>query len=246
MKKLLTLLLFIFPIAIMAQNKIVIKASQVTVNSLAPIAADNLVANNTGSPASPTAVPLAIGLKFYHGVGLGIDTANFKDTIYALNGLQILGTGFNRIGLGGFLSQNTTISGSNAFAFTLDSMQAATGRGFRVNFGSDAGWDLHTRDSATGFWTRIAKGTPGQALTMLSTGGIGWAAGGGTTSYQVQTAAGGITTFTFTSVPVSFNDYMIIRNGVVLLPTTDYTTVGNVVTIPSVINGDKIVFREIK
>lgn len=67
------------------------------------------------------------------------------------------------------------LNGGNLFKFEIDSMIAVAGRGFRVNFGSDAGWDLHTRDSATGFWTRIAKGIPGNSLQMLSTGGIGWA-----------------------------------------------------------------------
>lgn len=190
MKKLLFLFL-LSPLALLSQNKIVIKASQVTVNSIAPIAASTVVANATGGIASPTAVQLGVGLTFSAGK-LAIDTANFKDSIYALNGLQIIGTGFNKIGLGGFISQNTTISGSNLYAFTLDSMQAATGRGFRVNFGSDAGWDLPVRDSATGFWTRIPKGTVGQGLIMLGSGGIGWGTVSGSGSaLVVQRITGG-------------------------------------------------------
>jgi hypothetical protein len=81
---------------------------------------------------------------------------------------------------GGTLLRNTTIDGSNAFSLTLDSMKAQAGKGFKINFGSDAGWDLFTKDSATGFWTRIPKGTPGQSLQMLSAGGIGFAAQTGT------------------------------------------------------------------
>lgn len=65
------------------------------------------------------------------------------------------------------------------------------------------------------------------------------------TSYQTLTASGS-TSFTFTLVPASFNDYLIFVNGVLIIPTTDYTTSGNVVTIPGIITGDKVVFRRIK
>ena len=150
MKKLLVLLL-LFPLAVLSQNKIVIKSSLVSISSLAPIADSTVVGNPTASSATPRAVPLGYGLRFFNGK-LQQDST-IKDTIFAVNGLSIIGADFRSIGLGGFLSQNTTISGSNLYAFTLDSMQAATGRGFRVNFGSDAGWDLPVRDSATGLWT---------------------------------------------------------------------------------------------
>ena len=69
---------------------------------------------------------------------------------------------------------------------------------------------------------------------------------GGTTSKQSQTAASGVKTFTFTSVPASYDDYMIFRNGVKLMYTTSYTTSGNVVTIPNVEDGDVIIFQRIK
>lgn len=86
------------------------------------------------------------------------------------------------------------LNGGNAFKMELDSMTAATGRGFRVNFGSDAGWDMVVRDSATGFWTRVAKGTPGQSFQMLSAGGVGWAAqtggGGGSQTFPQVLATG--------------------------------------------------------
>lgn len=202
MKKLLILLL-LFPLALFSQTKIVLKGTQVTISSLANIAGLSVVANATGSPATPTAVLLGVGLTFSNGK-LAIDTANFKDSIYALNGLSILGVGFNRIVLGGFLSQNTTISGSNLYSFSLDSMQAGTGRGFRVNFLNDAGWDIPVRDSATGFWTRVGKGTVGQVLTMLGSGGIGWAAstGGGGASRPTSTVSGN------TSFVLSAGDYI--------------------------------------
>lgn len=220
MKKLLFLLL-LFPLALLSQNKIVIKSTQVTISSLAPIAANTLVANNSSGIATPTAVPLAIGLKFYPGVGLGIDTLNFKDTIYAKNGTQIIGTGFNQIGLGGFLSQNTNISGSNAWDLTIDSMQANVSRGFRVNFGSDAGWDMIVRDSATGHWTRIPKGTVGQSFQMLGVGGVGWAnqsGGGGLPVIQTITVGPTVTINDATDI-LQVNATSIITSLAVTLPT---------------------------
>lgn len=218
MKKLLFLLLF-SPLALFSQTKIVLKGTQVTISSLANIAAVSVVANATNAPATPTAVLLGVGLAFVNGK-LAIDTANFKDSIYAQNGLSILGVGFNRIGLGGFLSQNTNISGSNAWAFTIDSMQAATGRGFRVNFGSDAGWDIPVRDSATGFWTRVGKGTVGQVLTMLGSGGIGWGTGSGGSAPVIQTITAGPTvTINDATDILQVNATVLINSLTVTLPT---------------------------
>lgn len=69
--------------------------------------------------------------------------------------------------------------------------------------------------------------------------------GGGTTSYQVLTYSGS-TSFTFTSVPASYNDYIVFVNGVAIMPTTDYTTSGNVITVPSVVTGDIVRINRIK
>lgn len=69
--------------------------------------------------------------------------------------------------------------------------------------------------------------------------------GGGTTSYQTQTASGS-TAFTFTSVPASYNDYIIFRNGSSIRPTTDYTTSGNIITILTIEVGDIVRFQRIK
>jgi len=68
---------------------------------------------------------------------------------------------------------------------------------------------------------------------------------GSTTSYQTETASGA-TTFTFTSVPSSYDDYMIFVNGAVIRPTTDYTTSGNIVTISTIISGDVVRFQRVK
>lgn len=69
--------------------------------------------------------------------------------------------------------------------------------------------------------------------------------GSGTTSYQTQTASGS-TTFTFTSVPASLNDYVIFVNGCAIRPTTDYTTSGNDITISTIVTGDIVRFQRIK
>jgi len=67
----------------------------------------------------------------------------------------------------------------------------------------------------------------------------------GTTTYQIQTASGG-TTFTFTSVPASYSDYIIFVNGSKIRSTTDYTTSGNVITISTIISGDTVEYQRIK
>lgn len=85
--------------------------------------------------------------------------------------------------------------------------------------------------SSTGIWYVLAHEVPLAAV--------------GTTSYQYQTASGS-TNYTFTNVPASMNDYMISVNGSRLRQTTDYTTIGNVITIPSVVSGDQIIFQRIK
>jgi hypothetical protein len=179
MKKLLLFLALLVSYNIgLSQNKVIIKGTQLSISSLAPMSSFSIVGNNTGSPAVPVAISLGIGLTFDHGL-LAIDTLHFKDTVFAVNGLSVIGNAQNTIGLGGRLQQATNISGANAWGLTYDSFPAASGSGFRVNFLNDAPWDLIVRDSATGYWTRIPKGTPGQVLSMLSTGGIGWGAGGG-------------------------------------------------------------------
>lgn len=247
MKKLLFLLLF-SPLAVLSQTKIVLKGTQVTISSLANIAGLSVVANATGSPATPTAVLLGVGLTFSGGK-LAIDTANFKDTIYALNGLQILGVGYNRIGLGGFLSMNTTISASNNWDFTLDSMQAKIGSGFRVRFGNDFGYDMFYLDSATLHWKNFGKGVPGQVVGMLPAGGIGWVnqtggGGGGVALDASQTIASGtsltvtngnnivlfnpaspITAFSLTTPAIPHNgDYLTIFFGGTITTGTVITT----------------------
>jgi hypothetical protein len=230
MKKLLFLLSFIVTCYIgQSQALVTLKGGQFGVSSLLPIQPFTLVGNPTGSIAVPQAFGIGYGLIFQGGK-LAVDTT-IKDTVFAYNGLQWIGPGTRTIGLGGFMAQNTTISGSNAWFLNLDSFPAAAGRGFRVNFGSDAGWDLMVRDSATGFWTRIPKGTVGQALTMLGGGGIGWGAGGGGSSgFTVSTAAN---TANYT-VPTGRKVYVIL---------SDLTGQANRnAVLPAATTGDEFVF----
>ena len=71
--------------------------------------------------------------------------------------------------------------------------------------------------------------------------------GGTTTSEQVLTATAAQTAFTFTSVPASYNDYMIIVNGGVGASTTAFTTSGNIVTTTLPLDaGDVVILRRIK
>lgn len=110
-----------------------------------------------------------------------------QTTIYTGRDLSAIGSGANTkvvfgIPAGGNPADSSVyFNHSNLFKFEGDSLKALVGHGFRINFTADAGWDIFTRDSATGFWTRIGKGAPGQSLQMLPGGGIGWAAqaGGG-------------------------------------------------------------------
>lgn len=74
-----------------------------------------------------------------------------------------------------------------------------------------------------------------------STGGGG---GSVTTSEQEQTASG-TGALTFTSVPATYSDYILFRNGVLQESVTDFTTSGNVIT-GTWVSGDRIVLRRTK
>lgn len=94
--------------------------------------------------------------------------------------------------------------------------------------------------------TLSTTGTTGAATFNQGTGALNIPSySGSTTSYQIQTASGS-TAFTFTGVPASIDDYMIFVNGSAIRPTTDYTTAGNVVTVPTILTGDRVRFQRIK
>jgi hypothetical protein len=75
---------------------------------------------------------------------------------------------------------------------------------------------------------------------------IGAGAGIGTTDYQTQTASAAQTAFTFTSVPVSYNDYWLDINGMAVQQSF-YTTSGNIITFSSgLVLSDKLQFHRVK
>ncbi len=79
---------------------------------------------------------------------------------------------------GGTLDSITSIDGTNTYPLTFTGFQSGSGRGFRVNFGSDAQGDMWYRD-ANGFWNRLPIGGAQQHLL------------GGTIPHWVDTAVAG-------------------------------------------------------
>jgi hypothetical protein len=116
-----------------------------------------------------------------------------------------------------------------------------------LSFTPGGGITLKTNGTANGSQSVLnLKNGTNTTITDDGSGGITInSTGGGTTSIQTQTVSGS-TTLTFTSVPVSYSDYEIFRNGVRNYPVTDYTTSGNNITIPAVDDGDIIILQRIK
>lgn len=71
-------------------------------------------------------------------------------------------------------------------------------------------------------------------------------AGGGVTIYDIQTAAAGVTAFTFSNVPSAYADYTIAVNGVLMRPGIDFTRSNNDITIPTITAGEYVEYRRIK
>lgn len=107
---------------------------------------------------------------------------SLNKTTWVVNGNHVGAVNPDSIYWGGSLIAPTTIDASS---FPV-----------RFNFGSDAPYDLFIRDSTTGYWKPIHKGTVNQSLQMLPAGGVGWAnqAGGsgitGLTAGRISFAAG--------------------------------------------------------
>jgi hypothetical protein len=136
----------------------------------------------------------------------------------ASNGLTFTS---GNITLGGTLTSNTTttIAGNGTQELVFTNMSPGTNSGFQVQLtsnGSDAGWDMFEKDSVTGFWTRIPKGTYHQILQMGASGPAWASASSGGTQTLAQTLTNGnianygqpylVTTFTG-ATDTSFNVY---------------------------------------
>lgn len=93
--------------------------------------------------------------------------------------------------------------------------------------------------------TLTTTGSSGAATLVGATLNIPQYSGGGTTIYETETASGS-TTFTFTTVPAAYDDYIIFVNGAKIRSTTDYTTSGDIVTIPTIVSGDIVEYQRLK
>jgi hypothetical protein len=142
-------------------------------------------------------------------------------------------------------------TGTGTKTLTLTLADASTVTGTFTDLGltaSDTAF-LHNKTVAS-----IAfSGTTSKTLTVTfrdgttATGSFTDNDSGGTTSEQVLTATAAQTAFTFTSVPASYNDYIIFVNGSAWQSTTGYTTSGNIVTTTTgLAAGDIVTFRRIK
>lgn len=123
------------------------------------------LSTNTALGGSNTFYPSQLAVKTYvdaaiAGSGPGIQHLTVRNGLFAVND-SVVEHGTNP------LLHNTVLSASNAWRYTLDSMQSASGRGFRVNFTSDATGDIFYRD-ANGNWTRLGIGSTNQVVTVIA------------------------------------------------------------------------------
>lgn len=114
-------------------------------------------------------------------------------------------------------------------------------------------WDIDTLKLKTDSMPlmRIIGDTssmPGNGVPTLDmvNARMGSGGSGGITADSTITASSGATTFTFTSVPATYSDYIIFVNGCKIRSATDYTTSGDVVSIPSIVDGDIVEYQRIK
>jgi hypothetical protein len=131
-----------------------------------------IVANATGSTATPTAAGIGYGLVFSGGV-LRLDSANLKDTIYAVEGLSVYGTHMDSIGLGGPLFTDATVSG--AFGLTFSGLASFNLTNGTIDNKTATSTDSAViRDAAGRLWS-----TPTFSLTTLGSGAATYTAATG-------------------------------------------------------------------
>ena len=78
----------------------------------------------------------------------------------------------------------------------------------------------------------LAQGTTGQVLTENTTTGAAWVTptATGTETRDDFSPVAASTTVTLTGTPLTGKLFEVYRNGLIQVPTTDYTVVGSVIT----------------
>lgn len=182
--------------------------------------------------------------------GSGISGGSGTDTSYLTNGDSILNIKNTD---GDIQSYNFAGgAGGSGSTFNPDTLEAAIA--LKLNI-SDTAAMLSPYQSAINSKLTNITGlvTAGTNVTVTGSGTSGSpyiisASGTSvTTSEQVLTATASQTAFTFTSVPSSYDDYLVFVNGGLWYSTTGYTTSGNIVTLTTPLDlNDKVILRRTK
>jgi hypothetical protein len=192
MKKILIFILFLIPFLANAQDDVYLYGST-TKPTNNVIARNNFTVANTlylglkDTTFTPTRTGAMVtrpqdgrtytfianpGKQQWWAFGIGTQILNIVNGMHPRND--------STFGLGGRMDSLINISLANIYSFTFDSALAGTNKGFKVNFGNDSPWDLFTRDSITGYWTRIPAPSSaiGKFLQRVA-GGFTWGAASG-------------------------------------------------------------------
>ena len=196
-----------------------INNNAVTFAKMQQAAPNSLWGNPAGSTANVSSITLGYGLKFI-GTTLVLDTANVKDSIFALGGLTIIGATKDSIIWGGTLFQTTHISGSSNFNVSFDStFLFLTGPGYTTPINSDSTNNkVLVRNTSTG---KINE------MYWPATGGGG---GGGTYIYLPDVAA-------------TTGNYTVTTKNFIILPDLTGQANRNAILPTSPTDGTPLEFR---
>jgi hypothetical protein len=147
-----------------------------------------------------------------------------------------------------------SVTNTNALTFTFDTTLYHSTAYSNTVYGSLSQQNTNTSNIASNTTAITGKqnsltltttGTSGAATLTGSTLNIPQYTGGGITADSIITATAGQTSFIFSSVPASINDYIIFING---NATTNFTTSGNTITLgmTDLLAGDKVRYKRIK
>jgi hypothetical protein len=178
------------------------------------------VALLNGGKIDTSHLPTSTTVISHEGVGLWTIYASNSDTIHAKN-LQA-GTG-------------VTLTNNADSSITISSTGSGSAIALQTNGVSNGSQSVLNLKNGTN--TTITDDGSG-GVTINSSGG-------GTTDDATITATAGQTSFTFSSVPASTNDYLIFING---NTTTNFTASGNTITLgmTDLLAGDKVRYKRIK